>query len=246
MPQFSDYIVYVDESGDHSLTSINKDYPVFVLSFCVFHKTTYANSVVPDLINLKFKHFGHDMIILHEREIRKQKRPFNILRDREYRNTFLNELSSFVEQSDFTLISVAINKLNLVSQYTDPQNPYEMAMKYGLERIFHFLEQNNQEKLKTTFIFESRGNREDKDLELEFRRVCDGANWRQIPFPFKLKMASKKCNSCGLQLADLTARPIGQHVLNPFKRSRAFDALSPKLYSSNGSTYGWGLKIFPR
>ena len=33
---FSDYIVYVDESGDHSLTSINPQNPVFVLVFCVF------------------------------------------------------------------------------------------------------------------------------------------------------------------------------------------------------------------
>ena len=29
---FSDYVVYVDESGDHSLTSIDADYPVFVLA----------------------------------------------------------------------------------------------------------------------------------------------------------------------------------------------------------------------
>ena len=35
---FSDYIVYVDESGDHSLESINPEYPLFVLSFCIFLK----------------------------------------------------------------------------------------------------------------------------------------------------------------------------------------------------------------
>ena len=35
MAEFSDYIVYVDESGDHSLTSIEADFPVFSLSFCV-------------------------------------------------------------------------------------------------------------------------------------------------------------------------------------------------------------------
>ena len=28
--RFSDYVVYVDESGDHSLASVDKDYPVFV------------------------------------------------------------------------------------------------------------------------------------------------------------------------------------------------------------------------
>lgn len=29
--EWSDYIIYVDESGDHSLTHANKEYPIFVL-----------------------------------------------------------------------------------------------------------------------------------------------------------------------------------------------------------------------
>ena len=33
MPEFSDYIVYVDESGDHSLKSVNPEFPVFVNIF---------------------------------------------------------------------------------------------------------------------------------------------------------------------------------------------------------------------
>ena len=36
---YSNRIVYVDESGDHSLELIDLDYPVFVLSFCVFEKS---------------------------------------------------------------------------------------------------------------------------------------------------------------------------------------------------------------
>ena len=43
----SDYIVYVDESGDHSLTSIDPEYPVFVLSFCIFRQGEYAQTVTP-------------------------------------------------------------------------------------------------------------------------------------------------------------------------------------------------------
>jgi hypothetical protein len=31
----SDYIIYVDESGDHSLTSIDPQFPVFTLAFCI-------------------------------------------------------------------------------------------------------------------------------------------------------------------------------------------------------------------
>ena len=34
----SDYIVYVDESGDHSMEHINQEYPLFVLALCIFDK----------------------------------------------------------------------------------------------------------------------------------------------------------------------------------------------------------------
>ncbi|MBI5274428.1 MAG: DUF3800 domain-containing protein [Chlamydiales bacterium] len=74
--EYSDYIVYVDESGDHSLTSIDQSYPVFVLTFCVFEKTYYSEVIVPAIRKLKFKMFGHDMVVLHEHDIRKKNRCF--------------------------------------------------------------------------------------------------------------------------------------------------------------------------
>ena len=76
MTVFSDYIVYVDESGDHSLTSIDKKFPVFALSFCVVKKDEYIKSVVPALQEFKLKYWGHDSVILHEHEIRKSKGEF--------------------------------------------------------------------------------------------------------------------------------------------------------------------------
>jgi hypothetical protein len=38
MPSLNDYIVFVDERGDHELVSINPSYPMFVLAFCLFDK----------------------------------------------------------------------------------------------------------------------------------------------------------------------------------------------------------------
>lgn len=70
---YSDYIVYVDESSDHSLTSIDPDYPVFVLSFCLFRKDEHAKDVTPVIRQLKFATFNHDMVLLHEAGI--QRRP---------------------------------------------------------------------------------------------------------------------------------------------------------------------------
>ena len=59
----SDYIIYVDESGDHSLDQIDAQYPVFVLSFCIFDQTKYRSQIVPGFLEIKFKHWGHDMVI---------------------------------------------------------------------------------------------------------------------------------------------------------------------------------------
>lgn len=47
MPSFDDYIVFVDESGDRGMESIDANYPVFVLVFCVYAKETYADRVDP-------------------------------------------------------------------------------------------------------------------------------------------------------------------------------------------------------
>ena len=83
---FGDYIVFVDESGDQSLNSINASYPVFVLSFCIFEKTHYYTHVVPEILRLKFDFSGYDIPILHEREIRKREGDFNILMRDEIRD----------------------------------------------------------------------------------------------------------------------------------------------------------------
>jgi hypothetical protein len=76
---FSDYVVYADESGDHSLTSINPQNPVFVLAFCIFEKRAYVDMVVPMVQRLKFDFFGHDCVVLHGHEIRKAHGEFKVL-----------------------------------------------------------------------------------------------------------------------------------------------------------------------
>lgn len=91
--KYSDYIIYVDESGDHSLESINKDYPIFVLAFCILGKESYSQSGVKKLKDFKFKHFGHYMVILHENEIRRDKGWFKNLNLKELKDNFLNELT---------------------------------------------------------------------------------------------------------------------------------------------------------
>ncbi len=44
--KYSHYVVYVDESGDHSLASIDAEFPVFVLALCIFNKRHYAEKIM--------------------------------------------------------------------------------------------------------------------------------------------------------------------------------------------------------
>ena len=243
--QFSDYIVYVDESGDHSLESIDVNYPVFVLAFCIFNKQEYIKQVSPAIKQFKFDQFGHDMVLLHESDIRKARNEFVILINEKRRHAFMGAISQLTSESPFTVVSVVIRKEQLKSHYADPSNPYHLALVYGLERIYSFLRERQQTQKRTHIIFECRGKKEDKDLELEFRRVCDGANqWGALPFDIIL--ADKKSNSCGLQLADLIARPIGRYVLDPQQENRAYSIIENKIYcDKSGKKEGWGIKCFP-
>ena len=111
--RFSDYVVYVDESGDHSLVSVDPEYPVFVLALCVFHKRHYSEKIIPAVEKLKFNYFGHDSVVLHENEIRKQKGDFAFLSHLPTRNEFMNRLTSIMEASNYILIACVVDKIRL-------------------------------------------------------------------------------------------------------------------------------------
>lgn len=245
--KYSDYVVYVDESGDHSLGKINPYYPIFVLSFCVFRKEYYAREVIPALRMLKFATFGHDTIVLHEHEIRKREGFFKNL-GKESREIFLEKLSHLIVNMDFTLIPVVIDKLKIKKRDADlpTLHIYHMAMQLGLEQLYEFLKKENQDERITHVIFEARGRVEDLALQLEFQRVCNRNNSFLMALPFDIVIADKKSNSEGLQLADMFARPTGLSVLRTDQPNRAFKILERKLYQSGKERGEFsGLRVYP-
>lgn len=244
--KYSDYIIYVDESGDHSLGNTDPDYPMFVLVFCIIKKSDYYNIITPAIQKLKFDFFGHDMVILHEHEIRKSKPPYTFLLNAEKRLQFMSRLNLIITEAPITLVTSVVNKTKLYSQYAKPDNPYELALLFCMERTYKFLEDLGQAEQLTHVVVESRGKKENKDLELEFRRICQKNNFHHKQYPFELIMTDKQRNSGGLQLADLLARPIGIKTLNPNQPNRAFEIIQTKFRQSpSGKIEGWGLKYFP-
>jgi hypothetical protein len=249
--RFSDYVVYVDESGDHSLASINPDFPVFVLALCVIHKRHYAEKIIPAVEKLKFNYFGHDSVVLHEHDIRKQKGDFAFLSHWPTRLEFVGQLSSIMDASNFILIACVVDKTRMSKSEGASTNPYHIALDIGLESLRSFLAEKKQDHLQTHVVVECRGKKEDRELELEFRRICDGNNPGNRQLPFDVVFADKKTNLAGLQLADLVARPVGLNYIRPAQPNQAFDILKRKFYCDGGREHvgnGYenvGLMIYP-
>lgn len=243
---FGDYVVFVDESGDHSLEVVNPDYPVFVLAFCIVSCKDYIERITPSVRSLKYRYFGHDMAILHEHEIRKKTGAFSRF-NKEEREVFLADLSGIIAAVPMTIVAVVIRKEHHKARYTQPEHPYHLAMMYGLERVWTFLQSVDQGDKTTHVVFEARGAKEDKALELEFRRVRDGGNGFGKPLRLEIVIANKQVNSEGLQLADLVARPIGLRVLRPEQANRTWEIIQPKLWRGLAgiTEQGNGLQIFP-
>lgn len=237
---FSDLVVYADESGDHGLDRIDPGYPIFVLAFVIMRREDYVGKITPALQRLKFKYWGHDQVVFHEREIRKKLGPFSILTNSETKAEFMEDLSALIENARFRLAVAAIDKSRLVKEYSSARNPYELALSLCMERLLMCMRVSRQGGKLVHVIFEARGRNEDNSLELEFRRIAaNQARWGEknqdfLWAKFEPIFARKDANAAGLQLADLVARPCGLRAFRPNQANRAFDALRAKLVGHDG------------
>lgn len=233
---FSDYIIFADESGDHGLVSIDPQFPIFALVFGIIRKDLYIDQVVRPFTDLKFKIWGHDQIIFHESDIRKERLEFALLRTSpKLRNEFYQSLNDIIAASDMRFIISVIDKVKLKSRYANPYNPYEISLLFCMERSLGYLSRHGEDSKDCHILFESRGAKEDNQLELEFLRIKNGQStwgYKSVDFSiiyFHHRFVDKKSNSGGLQLVDLAARPFALKYLRPEQQNRAYDILTSKI-----------------
>ncbi len=239
------YIVYLDETGDHSLELIDKDFPVFALAMFICDTSYYNHTILPEVAQLKTDYFGHDGVILHSRDIRKAQRDFGFLTNPQTRQEFIERINGMMRDFEYSLIVSVIKKQDHKDKYgLFADNPYDLAMMFCLERLLPLLEDAKQDQV--FLIAESRGKKEDNDLKLSFFKIISqGTEYNSAErfkkIDFKLKFVPKAMNVAGTQLADLAAYPIARHVLHPDRQNLAYDIVANKFYKGKG----WvrGLKI---
>ncbi|WP_202984278.1 hypothetical protein [Snodgrassella sp. ESL0253] len=89
---------------------------------------------MPLIQALKFKFFGHDMVILHEKEIRKHEYPFDF-NSKALSDEFLNDLNKVMCETNFILISTIIDKRKGKCE----DNLYNAAMEVCLVNLYNFM-----------------------------------------------------------------------------------------------------------
>ncbi len=170
------YVVYVDETGDHGLQRINPTAPVFVLCAALYPISDFLAEDQGALAKIKFDIWGHDHIIFHSRAIRRKVPPFNVCLDKDVETQLMESLGAFFDNSKSSLIAAAIHKPKLKAKYLYPANPYNLSIRFILERVYSALRDVDSNLRKTTFVFESRGTLEDAQVEHWFKRTCEPEN----------------------------------------------------------------------
>lgn len=243
------YFLFVDESGDPSLSSINTDFPIFVLLGCLVEESAYAK-MCAEIRKLKIDILGSEHAILHSRDIRKCEGIFSRLFDLDLKEKFYGELNRILEESNYLVISVGIKKQEFIEKYGKiADDPYELSLSFLLERAVMETDKSSANTMAITI--ESRGKREDEILQRRYNRLLDKGSGRITPERFKRRFESmefkkKKENDCGLQIADLCAYPVARHMINPSEPYPAYEIVSKKFRRGpDGSIAGYGLKIFP-
>jgi hypothetical protein len=243
----SRFIAFFDECGDHSLSKIDKDFPLFLLCTVIVEREAYAHQVIPAMAAFKLRYFAHEGINLHSREIRKADGPFSILQNETVRKSFLPELSALIATLPFTLFITAIHKQAYAQRYGNgAKNPYDVALEYSFERVLHFMEEHKESQLPV--IAEARGQQEDDALRASFHRLMtQGTDYNKAERFQKLvcpiSFRRKQDNIAGIQVADLCAHPTARHLLKPDVANQAYDVVKPHIYASGRIN---GLKVYPK
>lgn len=243
--------MFLDESGDHGLKTIDQNFPVFALTGVLFSEASY-NDVCKKIDDFKQKFFHTTGVILHRRDMRKYERGFEILFDSNVKKRFYVELNKILQSADYKIITSIINKQKHIEQYGKlADDPYEIALTFVLERTL-FEADERQDATNIHVTIEGRGHKEDAKLAKRYNELLYRGTGK-VPadrllnvYDKELGVRLKRDNDCGLQLADLCAYPIARFVMNNTEPNPAYEVIKDKIRKGPKGVIGYGVKIFPR
>ena len=242
-------ILFLDESGDHNLTVIDPQYPVFVLGGVIIDKGYAEGQLVDALNEFKAEVFGRTDIVLHTADITRNRNGFEDMQDEAFRNRFYDRINDLMRNLSYSVVACVIRKDEYLGRYgLAAIDPYQLGLEVLME-IFCFDVGDDGEG--GLVVAERREPTLDRGLELAWSnlkargtRRFQGRTVRERISTLSLR--DKKDNIAGLQVADLVVSPIGRHILGkPDKED--WEIVSSKFRRSpNGRVEDYGLVVLPR
>ncbi|MEI6452955.1 MAG: DUF3800 domain-containing protein, partial [Actinomycetes bacterium] len=102
--------LFLDESGDHSLTRIDPQYPVFVLGGVVVDAGYAEGELTRRLERFKLDVLGTCDVTLHTADIVRTQGAFAALKDVALRQRFYAALNRVMRELDYKVVACAIKK----------------------------------------------------------------------------------------------------------------------------------------
>jgi hypothetical protein len=259
------YRLYLDESGDHVFRETQElSHRFLALLGCWFRNPDYVR-FHQALEALKYNHLPHhpdEPVILHREDMVNARRAFKILRDEGKRKAFDADLLQLIQQAQFKMVVVVIDKQALKSAYGNAAaHPYHLALGFLLQRYVGYLNHINR---VGDVMAEARGGKEDRLLAESYTRIYEGGVWMTRANAFQaalssrqLKLKDKRANIAGLQLADMLAYPVKLWVLHQYGLAepgpttfghRLMEVARSKFNSHlyDGQVEGYGFVLFPK
>ncbi len=242
-------ILFLDESGDHNLSVIDPQYPLFVLGGIIVDKD-YAEGELADVVrDFKIRLFGSDDIILHTADITRNRNGFERMKEPEFRDNFYKELNDLMRTLNYMVVACVIKKDDHLSRYgLAAVDPYLLSLDILVER---FCMEIGDVTDGGVIVAEKRGSVLDSELELAWLNLkIQGTRYiqaSQIDNRISaLNLRRKTENIAGLQLADLVVSPIGRFVLGK-EMKKDFKIIESKFRKNwKGDYEGRGVVILPK
>lgn len=242
-------IMFLDESGDHNLRLIDRQYPLFVLGGIIVDKEYAEGEMSHKLAAFKRELFGNENLILHTADITRNRNGFEKLKDTVFRQEFYIQLNNLMNELEYTVVACAIRKDYHLARYgLAALDPYLLSLDVLVERFC--MEVGNVED-GGLIVAERRDPTLDHELELAWLNLkIQGTRYLQAKQIegriLGLNLRDKNNNLAGLQLADLVVTPIGRKILGKTVKEDYRIVESKFRRSHKGKVEGYGLVVLPK
>lgn len=254
------YRLYIDESGNHSYGSTDSIQGRY-LALCGVILSQFQNetSLIPKFEEMRsmFTDDVDDQPTFHYTDLISQKGRFSKLKDESVRASFNGVYIEFLENSEFTVCCIVIDKKTHKERYGQPMHPYHYCLNLLLERYVQFLGRVDG---RGDVMAEGRGGKEDQLLKSEYQHFFNNgtsyidSSKVQLRLSSKeIKIKTKEARVAGLELADLLATPLKfltlfqNKIINKLDNNFSLQVLKivwSKIRSGpSGRKNGYGLKL---